>query len=290
MSRAPSPSTLPSLAAAALLLPSAALAQPDCFPSSTSNEARALALSSLPLVFTAARAPRVRRAAGAGVVEVGLEVTYLPRLSDEIATPTTCRPGKGPENTDMLPAFPRPRLLVHLPAALTLEASWVPPVRVAQVRSNLVGVALAHERPLRGTTALRVRAHATVGSVEAPITCPDEALDDPVSECFDGERSNDRLRPGLAGAELALGWSLRGGRLQPYAGAGYTWLRPRFRVHFRNHAGEVDRSRVEVDLERVPLFGGATWRAAGRLAVSGEVYGTPQDGATARVLVTAGLR
>ena len=272
--------------AAVAAAPAAALAQPDCFPSPTSNEARALALSSLPLVFSAARAPRP---GGGAPVEVGLEVTYLPRVSDDIATPTRCRPGKGPENTELLPAFPRPRLLVRLPAALTLEASWVPPVRVAQVRSNLLGVALAHERLLRGGVALRLRAHATVGTVEAPITCPDEALDDPVSECFEGERSNDRLRPNLAGGELAVGRSMRGGRLHPYVGVGHTWLRPRFRVHFRNRAGEVDRSRVEVDLERTALFGGATWRAAERMAVSGEVYGTPQDGATARVLVTAGI-
>jgi hypothetical protein len=280
------PAALALLGAGAVAAPTPARAQPDCYPSPTSNEARALALSSLPLVFSGARAPR---ADGAPVVEVGLEVTYLPRVRDAIATPTICRPGKGPEHTELLPAFPRPRLLLRLPAALVLEASWVPPVRVAQVRSNLLGVALAHERPLRGTLALRVRAHATVGSVEAPITCPDEALDDAASECFAGERSNDRLRPNLAGAELALGWSVAGGRLRPYAGAGYTWLRPRFRVNFRNRVGEVDRSRVEVDLERVPLFGGATWRAAERVAVSGEVYGTSQDGATARVLVTAGV-
>lgn len=269
--------------------PAAARAQPHCFPPATSNEARALALSSLPLVFSGARAPQPRADGGAPLLEVALEVTYLPRLSDDIATPTICRPGKGPENTGVLSVFPRPRLLLHGPAGLTLEASWVPPIRVEQVRSNLFGVALSHERTLGRQVDMRVRAHATLGSVEAPITCPDEALRDPDSECFDGRRSNDRLRPNLYGAELAAGWRMSGGRLRPYAGLGYTWMRPRFRVNFVNNVGEVDRSRVEVDLERTALFGGATWQATGRVALSGEMYGTSQDGATGRVLVSAGL-
>lgn len=273
----------------ALAAPAAARAQPDCFPPPTSNEARAMALSSLPLAFSGARAPRAAAGDGRSWLEAALEITWLPRIDDAIATPTRCRPGKGPENTALLPAFPRPRLLLHAPAGLTLEASWVPPVRVAQVRSNLLGLALGHERALGRGTALRVRAHATLGSVEAPITCPDEALRDAASECYDGERSRDRLRPNLYGAELALGWAVRDGRLRPYAGVGHSWLRPRFQVHFVNSAGEVDRSRVEVDLERTALFGGATWRATGLVAVSGEVYGTTQDGATARVLVAAGL-
>lgn len=264
-------------------------AQPDCFPPPTANESRALALASLPLVFSAVEAPG---AAGAsdGRVRLGVELTYLPRPGDAIATPTLCRPGKGPENATPIPVLPRPRLAVRLPWAVVAEASWVPPLEVSGVKSNLFGLALGRELALGRAAVVRLRGHATLGSVEAPVTCPAEALDDEGNECFGGQRSRDRLSPNLAGVEAALGWAFAAGRLRPYAGAGYTWLRPRFRVNFTNRVGETDRSRVEVDLERVALFGGLSWRARDALLLSGELYGTTEDGVTTRVLVSTTLR
>jgi hypothetical protein len=260
-------------------------AQPDCFPPPTANESRTLALSSLPLVFSSAEAP----GAAAGRVRLGIELSYLPRPSDAIATPTLCRPGKGPENTTPISVFPRPRLALRLPGALVAEASWVPPIEVSGVKSNLFGFALGREMALGRSTVMRLRGHATLGSVEAPITCPDELLDDETSECFGGQRSRDRLRPNLAGVEAAFGWTLATGRLHPYAGAGYNWLRPRFRVNFTNRIGETDRSRVEVNLERVALFGGVSWRARNALLVSGEIYGATEDGMTTRVFLSTAL-
>ncbi|MHB1222806.1 MAG: hypothetical protein ACYC2G_01980 [Gemmatimonadaceae bacterium] len=266
--------------------PRVAAAQPDCFPPPSSNEARTMALTSLPLLFSAVSVPAP---AAAGQWRLGFELTYIPRVEDRIATPTLCRPGKGPENTDLLPALPRPRVAVSLPFGLSAEASWVPPLRVAGVRANLVGLAVAYTAPLRPTVAMRLRTHATLGSIEAPITCDDDALDDQASECFDGTRSNDRLRPNLFGVDAAIGWNPSRWPVAPYAGVGYNWLRPRFRVNFTNRAGETDRSRVEVDLQRVTLFGGASWRAGEALLLSGELYAAPRDGVTGRLLLATPL-
>src|SRR6185436_1400668 len=115
-----------------------------------------------------------------------------------------------------------------------------------------------------------LRAHATFGSVHAPITCDDRALHDPASECFGGTRSDDRLSPNILGLDLAVGGSL--GRLRPYGGVGYNRLQPRFQVNFTNRFGELDDRRVDVNLNRLVLFGGATWQLAGRMGVTGELY------------------
>lgn len=284
----------PRTAAAALTLaatavawsPRVATAQPDCFPPPSSNEARTLALESLPLLFSAVTAPAP---APAGQWRLGLELTYLPRVGSGLSTPTLCRPGKGPEHTDLLPALPRPRVAVSLPSGLSAEASWVPPLRVAGVRANLLGLAVGYTAPLRPAVAVRLRTHATLGSVRAPITCDDDALADRTSECFEGTRSSDRLRPNILGVDAAIGWHPSRWPVAPYAGMGYNWLRPRFRVNFTNRVGETDRSRVEVDLERVTLFGGASWRVREALLLSAELYTAPQDGVTGRLLLATPL-
>ncbi len=278
-----------SLPTAALLalLPAAAGAQGDCFPPKDSNEAQTLAIFSVPLAFGRLGAPEASRA---GAIRVGLEGSYLPAVDDETATPRVCRPGKGPENTDLLFAFPRPRLGIGLPGGFAFEASWVPPIRLSGVKANLFGLALERAFPVgRGQASLGVRAHATFGSIRAPVTCDDEALEDPLSECFNGTRSDDLYKPNIAGVDLTLGWSLAQGRWRPYLGAGYSRLQPRFQVNFTNQFGQLDNRKVEVDLDRAVLFAGATWMAGTRLGVAGEVYAAPADAVTGRLAIRAEL-
>ena len=108
------------------------LAQGDCFPAKSSNEAKTFGIFGVPLAFSPAGAP----AAGSHRIQVGLELSYLPNVDPVLATPTVCRPGKGPENTDLLFAAPRPRLAVGLGGGFTAEASWTPPIRINQVRAK----------------------------------------------------------------------------------------------------------------------------------------------------------
>jgi hypothetical protein len=264
-----------------------AAAQVDCFPADDSNEAQLFAAFSVPLAFSLIEAPDEVEA---GVVRVGVEGTYLPNIDEEIRTPTICRPGKGPENTDLLPAFPRPRLRVALPAGFSAEASWVPPIRLSGVKAHLVGLSLQRAMPIgHSGTRLTLRLHGTFGVIRAPITCNDEALEDQSSECFQGTRSDDAYHPNIVGAEAALGWSLGGGRVRPFVGGGLNLLYPRFRVNFTNRFDQLDDSRVEVDLTRGAIFGGATWVATPSVDVSGEIYASPGDAVTGRVMVSYGL-
>jgi len=241
----------------------------------------------VPLAFSAAGAPAPREPWS---IAVGVEVSSIPKVDDATATPTICRPDKtGPENTDLLFAIPRPRVMVSLPGSFTLEGAWVPPVRVSDVQANLFGMALSRAIPLRGERLLLAfRAHATLGKVEAPITCDDAALEDSNSPCYQGTRSNDAFHPNVFGLEATVGWAL-GGNIRPYLGAGYNHLAPRFRVNYANRFGNVDRTRVVVDLDRAVLFAGASWTMK-RFGLSGEIYSAPADAVTGRVMVSYRLR
>ena len=268
--------------------PAAMEAQVLCSPPKDSHEAQLFAALSVPLAFSLVEAPG---GLAPGAVRLGLEGTYLPNIDQDIRTSTICRPGKGPENTDLLSAFPRPRGAVGLPGGLRLEVSWIPPIRLNQVKSNLVGLSLERGVPVGGRgIGLTVRAHGTFGLIQGPFTCDDENLRDPASECFQGTRSDDRYHPNIFGLEGALGWSLGGGRVRPFLGGGVNLLHPRFQVNFTNQFGVLDNTRVRVNRTRGVLFGGATWMAAPRLGLSGQIYSSPGDEVTGRVTLNYLIR
>jgi hypothetical protein len=260
-------------------VPSVVVAQGDCFPGPESNEAKTLAIFSVPLAYSPLSAPTTDLPKW----KAGVEVATIPNVDEETRTPTICRPGKGPENTDLLPALLRPRVAVRLGAGLQVDASWIPPVRVHGVKSNLFGFALAWNAEVGSKVTLGARAHTTLGEVNAPITCPEEALEDPASECFEGTESDDSYKPNIFGADVRLGLGTSESRVLPYAGLGYSRLQPRFQVNFTNSAGELDDRKVEVDLNRLAVFGGLTWKLGKSLGLAGEVYSTPSDAVTLRL-------
>jgi len=251
-----------------------------CRPGAGSNEAKTLAILSVPMVFSPGAPP-----GGPSRITLSVEAARVPGVDAATATPTTCRPGKGPENTGVLPALARPRLAIPLAHGLALEASWIPPVRVNGVKADLFGFALTETIGRRDGLAAAFRAHATFGSVHAPVTCDRDALGDPNSECFDGTLSDDRYSPNIMGVDVSVGWSMADGRLRPYLGSGYNRLEPRFQVDFTNQFGDTDRTRVAVNLDRVALFGGAAWQLTDRLAITGEIYAAAADAATGRLVI-----
>lgn len=257
----------------------------DCFPAKDSHEAQVFGIFSVPLAFGPAAAPATL---APWKLRVGVETSYLPNIDDSTATPTTCRPGKEAENVDFGALLPRPRVALGLPSGLVLEASWIPPVTVNDAEPNIVGLALGKSFALRSMT-LAVRAHATVGVIHAPIVCDDAAILNPTSECFGTEPSDDAYHPNIFGADASLGWSLGGGRIQPYLGGGFNLLHPRFQVHWTDSFGGPDRRKVEVDLNRAVLFAGASWFPGTRIGVSGQIYSAPSDAVTGRVAISIGL-
>jgi hypothetical protein len=268
------------VALVACAVPPRLAAQYVCHPGAESNEAKTLAILSVPVAFSPGEPP-----AGLSGVTLGIEAARVPAVDPATATPTICRPGKGPENTDVLPVLARPRLALPLSHGLSLEASWIPPVRVNGVKANLFGLALTKSVGRRDGLAAAVRAHATFGSVRAPVTCDRDATRDPTSECFDGAVSDDRFSPNIVGLDVSVGWAMASGRLRPYLGSGYNRLAPRFQVNFINQFGYTDTTRAAVNLDRLVLFGGAAWQLTDRLAIDGEIYAAVADAATGRLVI-----
>jgi hypothetical protein len=266
----------------------AARAQQGCVPPSGSNEEKLFREESVPMAYSPLMAPEPPVN---GSVAIALEATYLPNIDDETATPTYCRPGKGPENVNQLSVLPRPRIRVGLPGGFAIEGSWVPPITVKGVTPNLFGVSLERTVPWKAPGfAVRLRAFGTFGVVHSPVTCPEEALSDPSSTCFGGTESDDSYKPNMAGLDLSIGMPLAGEALRLYGGVGPTWMWPRFQVNFTNADGELDDSKVETNLTRFAYFGGVTWRLGSRFAASGEVYAQASDAVTGRVALSYQLR
>ncbi len=264
----------------ALVLPvHVVAAQDDCYPATDSHEAQAFAILSVPLAFT-----RAGGSTASSGWTMGIEAASLPEVPRDLATPTSCRPGKGPEDTNPIAGVVRLRLAVQA-HGWQLEGGWVPPVTVHQVQANLVGLGVGRLVRLSERWLLLPRVHALLGELDAPVTCSAAAIDDPASECFGGNRSDDRWRPGVFGAEVAV--SRTGHAVVPHLGLGYSLLRPRFQVHFTNALGETDRRRVIVDLERVALFAGVT-ASKGGWHLTAEGYATIGDRLTARLVVRRG--
>jgi hypothetical protein len=152
------------------------LAAQDCRPGAESNEAKTLAIFAVPLAFGPGAAPATQTR-----VTLGIEAARVPTVNPATATPTICRPGKGPENTDLLPGLARPRIGLPLPFGLAFSVVD-PPVPVNGVRANLIGLALA--KSLRRGNGLTAPSVGTPRSDRfTPVTC-DRATGDPTSECF----------------------------------------------------------------------------------------------------------
>jgi len=277
-----------SLALAALAL-APAVARAQCRPGEDSNEAKLLAHYSAPLAF----APQTGPAFARGRIMVGGDLTYIPKPDPAIESTGACFNAK--KSTQLSPVFPRPRLTIGLPLGIGVEVGYLPPIRVAGAKANLISGAVSVARPLLSVGGQPVvaaaRVHATRGYVNGAITCNDDALQqsDPTAPCYGSEKSNDTFRPNMWGIDGFLGRSFLDRRLALYAGGGYSWLAPRFRVGFTDATGYHDRARVEVDLRRASVFGGATWQLAGIWSATAQVYSFPVDVTLFRIGATARL-
>lgn len=266
------------MTAAALLLaaiPSRAAAQ--CLPGEDSNEAKLLAHYSAPITFATQTGP-----AFTGRVVVGGDFTYIPQPDPALERTGRCFTPKN-EATRISPVFPRPHILFRLPLGIALEASYLPPVKVAGARANLVSAALSLSRRLFAgdgpPLVAMLRVHATRGYINGAITCGKNALQqrDATAPCFGTRVSRDTFRPNMQGVDGTLGRAFGGGRFDLYAGVGISWLAPRFRVGFTDGTGYFDRTRVEVDLRRVAAFGGVDYRLGNIGSATAQLYSVPAD-------------
>ena len=195
-----------------------------------------------------------------GDVDLALEVGWLPSLSAEKRR--VGFNGAKVEDLNRTSLFPRPRLLVGLPARLSLEGSWVPPVDIDGVQPNLLGLALGRPLLERGRWRLGARLHGQYGTLEGDITCPAAeaaAGPDPELNPFLCEApSRDELTVRSVHLELVAGRRAGASGVEPYAALGAGRMELDFRIR-AEHSGFVDRTRQQTE--------GSTW-----YATAGVVY------------------
>lgn len=257
-----------------------------------SNEAELFRIRGTSTVFARVASPLTLREKG---VVIAFEATSLPAVDDATATPTYCNTGKPPEHVNLLPVLPRPRVIIGLADEITLEASWVPPIRIDGVKADLLGLALARTAPL-GNGLVSIRANATFGVIRAAITCTKEQIaqnpaDSGASECAGGAHpSDDHFKPNSYGLDLTYGWPVGGGKLRPYFGAGVNWLRPRFQVDFTDRFDVHKDQKIEGNYRRLALFGGASWYPTTRWGATAEIYADPGTTVVGRVGVAYAVK
>ncbi|HEY7236722.1 MAG TPA: hypothetical protein VH539_21360 [Gemmatimonadaceae bacterium] len=254
----------------------------QCRPPANSHEARLLAFYEVPATFSLGAAPE---RLPAGAIEVGAEAAPVPSPSAALTHPEYCYQYTT-NNTKLASLFGRPRIVVGLPLAMTLEASYLPPITFMSARATVASVALARAQTLSfidSRVALLLRAHGTAGRVTGPITCPRASLQtsDEGAPCYGTAPSRDHFDPNSLGVEGAL--SASSGPLSGYVGGGATWLRPHFQAGFTDAEGNIDRTTVDVALVRGSAFAGGSVRVREHIRISAQVYAVPADATAARV-------
>ena len=264
-----------------------AFAQGLCEPPESSNEAKLLAFFATPIAFSPGG---LVQGLNPGQLRFAFEAAYVPSPSRSMQQPEACYGIKKTENTDLSPVFPRPRIAIGLPGGFLLEGSYLPPIKVADAEPNLGSVALSYPRRVsgnydRGSITILARGHATFGRVRGPITCPRDNLqrNDPEAACYGSLPSLDTYKPNMYGGELGVVKEGAAERWGAYAMTGVTLLRPRFQVGFLYASGVYDNTKIEVDMTRYAVGGGAWYRVGVTAALTAEVYSVPEDATTFRL-------
>ena len=226
-------------------------------------------------------------------LELSVEVSYLPPLSAEQRTAGSDKP----ESTNLAPVFARPRLGARLPGGFGLELSWIPPVRVFDVKANLFAGALSRSLALPSRVRLIPRASFLAGRVEGPITCNretmtsgDAALATYFSFVCHSNDSRDFFEPRHVSGEVMLARTSSTGRWQPYVTAGARAERTKFDVGVMNGDGSRDLDQPVLKVRSTRAYGaaGASWFGVPRTRLAAELYYAPGSVFTARAL--AGVR
>jgi hypothetical protein len=206
--------------------------------------------------------------------------------------------GTKPEDTNFCPVLPRLRGALDVGLA-TIEAGYVPPVRACGVQAHLVALALARRVALGPAWRAGLRLSAHGGTLNAAITCGEDAVADSLDlTCFGGTPSDDDVRPLAVGLDALLGYSGWRGRLEPYLLVGVRRERVGFDVNYTRSPAQAlpgypafdDHERLEATLTRVHAALGAAWTPVGRLVLGGEVFYAPGALLTARGRAALALR
>ena len=217
-------------------------------------------------------------------IEAGIETAYLPSLDEEDRQTTFA--GAKLQNTNFTHVLARVRARWRPRGNWLLEAAAFPETEVRGVTPDMYALSTASRIVSRpGGLDLWMRGHYLKADIEGPITCPEEAIEDPAnSVCFGGQISSDHFRPEAYGLDVILGGPrLFADSVAWYAAAGYRHETLRFETHFVNMFGRLDDQRLVARLDRGSILGGVTWTPTDGLRVTLEGSYAPDALVTGRV-------
>jgi len=221
-----------------------------------------------------------------GRLQIGAAGSFIPSLS--LADRLVGFGGTKPEDANKCPIFPRLVAARGL-GNVTVELGYTPPVQVCDVTASIVSVAAMTRVPLSADWDGAVRLSGVAGSLRSSITCSEAYTQDPLDQtCYNGTPSDDKVAPLSFALDFIAAHEGRGGaRLEPYLAIGFRYERVDFDVNYTRSATQGaadpqhvyppldDHERTRASLSGVQVAAGASWIAAGRLRLGGEVYYAP---------------
>ena len=221
-----------------------------------------------------------------GRLEIGVAGSIIPNLS--LADRLVGFGGTKPEDANKCPVFPRLALAKGF-GGVSVELGWTPPVTACDVKASIVSAAALRRFALSPEWDGAVRISGVAGSLRSAITCSVAFTQDPLDQtCYNGTPSDDRVAPVTFSLDfVAAHQGPQRSRLEPYFVLGFRYERVDFDANYTRTATQGaadpqnvypaldDHERTRAGLSGVQLAAGASWAAAGRFRLAGEVYYAP---------------
>ena len=212
-------------------------------------------------------------------IDMDLELGWIPHLSEEQRR--VGFNGVKEEDLNRSPVMIRPRFRVGLPGGFGLDLSWVPPVEVQGVKSNLFSIAVDRGLWQGERWSVGARIYAQVGETTGDFTCPEGVSTyppgDPENIWGCEAASSDTVSMDYFGFAVTGGYRLNAeGTRALFFGAGTTSMDLVFQTDAVTY-GFHDRTRLETDGWTSFVNVGFSWDAWERSRFSVEAFYSPLD-------------
>jgi hypothetical protein len=214
---------------------------------------------------------------GFGSLTVGLELGWLPTLSEEKTRVGFS--GTKAEDLNKAPILIRPVVRLGLPWKFTVVAAGPPPLSAFGIKPRLFAFGL--ERPIveRDRWRFGWRGYGQVGSVKGGFTCPEKALGFPSGSpqnpagCIGESEDIATLRHG--GTELQFAYRpVRFPRLTPHVAAGVNFIDGEFQVN-APRTTRFDRSHLWTRGVTFNGTAGVSYQVSRRIAFTVDAFYSP---------------
>jgi hypothetical protein len=222
-------------------------------------------------ILTGLGPPRIREP---WTFEIGLELDSIPHLDEDQRR--VGFGGRKVEDLNKLPVFFRPRLTIGMPAKISLDIAYVPPLEVRGITSHLIALGLERPFASAGPWTFGLRVYGQIGEVESDFTCSaEDASHPPGSEenIWGCEApSEDEVTLNYVGIAFTGGYRLR--KTDFHWGLAANYMDMEFQVDAVTF-GVVDNTLLLADGWTWSFNTGASWSLGGRTSLAVEVFYSP---------------